>query len=57
MVGTVVLILMISSCGGGGTGEGGVGTIPGTPPGTYNVIVAVTSGKVTHTSTIALTVN
>jgi hypothetical protein len=57
MVGTVVLILMISCCGGGGTGGGGVGTNPGTPPGTYNVLVAGTSGNVTHTSTIALTVN
>jgi hypothetical protein len=54
-----VLAMLLISCGGGGnsagTGGGG-GSIPGTPPGTYNLTLSGASGSTTHTVTITLTV-
>jgi hypothetical protein len=55
-------VLMISvSCGGGSTGgsggSGGGGTTdPGTPTGNYTVTVTGTSGSLTHTASLTLTV-
>lgn len=42
-------------CGGGG-GSGGSQPIPGTPAGTYNIIVTATSSGLSHTTTFAVTV-
>jgi hypothetical protein len=46
------------ACGGGGSsgGGGGGGGNPGTTPGTYTVTVTGTSGTITSTGTIKLTV-
>jgi len=42
--------------GGGGTGGGGVSNPNGTPAGTYPLTVTATSGPVTRTTTVTLTV-
>ena len=55
-IGISVLALVLISCGGGNSGGGGGGSIPGTPPGTYNLTVSETSGSLTHITTIGLTV-
>lgn len=53
-----LLTLMFVSCGGGlqGGGGGGGSGSPGTPPGTYSITITATSGSVTHTAPISLTV-
>jgi len=43
------------SGGGGGTGSGGSGN-PGTSPGTYSITVTGTSGTITQSATVTLTV-
>jgi hypothetical protein len=61
---TICLLLLILlplglqlACGGGGDGGGGGGGQPGTPPGTYtNITVTATSGSLTHTLQVSLTV-
>lgn len=57
MLGGGLLVLMmlgaLSACGGGG---GGHQSQPGTTPGTYTVTVSATSGTLTHTQTVMLTV-
>jgi hypothetical protein len=56
-IGMSVLALVLVSCGGGGnSGGGGGGSIPGTPPGTYDLTLSGTSGSTTHTMTITLKV-
>ena len=50
------------SCGGGGGsggggGGGGGGGNPGTTPGSYTITVTATSGSITQTGTVTLTVN
>lgn len=54
----LLLILLCLSCGGGlqGNGGGGGGGNPGTPAGTYNIRVTASSGSVTHSTQVALTV-
>ena len=46
-IGMSVLALVLVSCGGGGNsgGGGGGGSIPGTPPGTYDLTLSGTSGE------------
>jgi hypothetical protein len=46
------MIGIMSACGGGGSSGSG-----GTPPGTYALTVTATSGTLTHTSQVTLTVN
>lgn len=45
------LALVTSGCGGGGTGQ------PGTPSGTYTVVVTGTSGSNSHSTNISLTIH
>ena len=62
MLGLMVVLVLIagsvSSCGGGG-GGGGTGTNgnPGTTAGSYTITVTGTSGAITQTTTVNLTVN
>lgn len=58
LLGWITLGLLVTGLGcGGGGGSGGGTMIPGTPTGTYTVKVSGTSGSLTHTSTITLTVH
>ncbi len=49
----VGFLVMSLGCGGGGSSSGG-NHDPGTPPGTYNVVVTATSGTLTHTASFKL---
>ncbi|MHB8735223.1 MAG: hypothetical protein ACYC6M_07985 [Terriglobales bacterium] len=49
------LALLATACGGGG-GGGGI-LKPGTPAGTSTITVTATSGSITQTATVSLTVN
>jgi hypothetical protein len=62
MLGMFVLLVFlagaIASCGGGGGGGGGGNTgNPGTTAGSYTITVTGTSGSITQTATVNLTVN
>jgi hypothetical protein len=48
--------LALASCGGGGSGNGG-NSNPGTPAGTYSVTVKGTSGNLSHSTTLTLTIS
>ena len=48
-------ILGMAACGGGGGSSGPV-SVPGTPAGTYTIVVTGTYGTVTHTQNLTLTV-
>jgi hypothetical protein len=52
---TALLVLLWGSCGGGG-GSTSVNGNPGTPAGTYNIVVSVAGGNVTQSATLSLTV-
>jgi len=53
-----VLLLMSLGCGGGSSGGGGGGGGGGgTPVGTYSVTITVTSGSLSHSTVLSLTVN
>ena len=50
-------VLACVSCGSGLQGNGGSGSgSPGTPTGTYNITLTATSGSVTHSTQMSLTV-
>jgi hypothetical protein len=50
----LMMIGLLPACGGGGGGGGG--GQPGTPPGNYTVTVTATSGALTRTASVSLTV-
>jgi FG-GAP-like repeat/Abnormal spindle-like microcephaly-assoc'd, ASPM-SPD-2-Hydin len=50
------IALALASCSGGGSGNGG-NSNSGTPAGTYSVIVKGTSGNLSHSTTLTLTVS
>src|SRR5262249_24561105 len=52
----LLLAFLFVSCGGGLQGSGGGSGSPGTPPGTYIITITATSGSVTHSTPISLTV-
>jgi hypothetical protein len=51
----IVLLFLVSSCGGGGTSKGS-GGVSGTPAGTYTVKVSGSSGPLSRTTAVTLTV-
>jgi hypothetical protein len=54
----LLILLGLSACGGGG-GGGGSGppiTHPGTPAGTYTIMVTGTAGTTTHTHNFTIMV-
>lgn len=54
---TFLMLLGLAACGGGGGGGSGPPiTHPGTPAGTYNIVVTGTAGTITHQQTFVLTV-
>jgi IPT/TIG domain len=50
------LTLVSGSCGGGSSLSSGSSSSPGTPAGTYNILVTGTSGSLTGTTNVTLTV-
>jgi len=50
-----LLVAVLAECGGGGGGGGG-GGIPGTPAGIYTIGVIGTSGTLSHSATVSVTV-
>jgi len=63
LLGVLFVVLMVvgleNGCGGGSTGGGGGGGAgqPGTPTGNYTITATATSGSLTHTAQVSLTVH
>lgn len=58
-LGMVLVLVFVGGalgCSGGGSGGGGGGGNAGTTPGSYTITVTATSGSITETGTISLTV-
>src|SRR5882672_6698005 len=53
----VALTTLLTACGSGGYGGGTGGGTPGTPAGTYTLTITGTSGGLSHTANLTLTVN
>ncbi len=58
VLGTLVLMMMITfvGCGGGSSGGGGGGSTPGTPAGNYTVTVTAAASGVTHNLNVTVIV-
>jgi hypothetical protein len=54
----MAVTLLLAGCGGGSSSSGGGGgsSIPGTPAGSYNVVVTASSGSLTQTTNVTLNV-
>jgi hypothetical protein len=58
MVATLAVAMALTSCGGGSSSTAPiVTTIPGTPPGSYILTVTATSGNLSHSAALNLSVN
>ena len=63
LLGVLFVVLMVvgleNGCGGGSSGGGGGGGAgqPGTPTGNYTITATATSGSLTHTAQVSLTVH
>jgi hypothetical protein len=63
LLGVLFVVLMVvgleNGCGGGSSGGGGGGGAgqPGTPTGNYTIVVTATSGSLSHSVQVNLTVN
>jgi len=63
LLGVLFVVLMVvgleNGCGGGSSGGGGGGGAgqPGTPAGNYTIVVTATSGSLSHSVQVNLTVN
>ena len=53
----VALTTLLTACGSGGYAGGTGGGTPGTPAGTYTLTITGTSGGLSHTANLTLTVN
>jgi hypothetical protein len=56
VIGLLLLLMGLSSCGGGLVGNNSVTARPGTPSGTYNITVTATSGSISHPTQVTLIV-
>jgi hypothetical protein len=56
VIGLLLLLMSLVSCGGGLVGNNSVTARPGTPSGTYNITVTATSGSISHPAQVTLIV-
>lgn len=56
LIGLLLLLMGLCSCGGGLVGNNSVTARPGTPSGTYNITVTATSGSLSHPVQVTLIV-
>ncbi|HEY1802433.1 MAG TPA: hypothetical protein VGG46_16010 [Terriglobales bacterium] len=56
VIGLLLLLMGLVSCGGGLVGNKSVTARPGTPSGTYNITVTASSGSLSHPSQVTLIV-
>jgi hypothetical protein len=57
-LGVMLLVFFVAGvgCGGGSGSSNNNNVTPGTPAGSYNITVTATSGAVTHSANVLLTV-